>query len=143
MSFRTRMRHPAVAAVALPVALAVALGAPALAHHSFAMFDNTRSVTLHGKVTRYQWTNPHAYLELDAEQAGGGTRHYTLEMTSINMMSRGGWTSRTIKAGDLVTAIAAPLRDGRPGGLVLEVTLPSGRVMLPGVPNAQNYRRTP
>jgi hypothetical protein len=122
--------------------LAAALASPALAHHSFAMFDNTRSITLHGKATAYQWTNPHAYLEVDADQPGGGKKHYTLEMTSINMMSRGGWTSRTIKAGDQVTVIVAPLRDGRPGGLVLEVILPNGRHMLPGVPNAQNYRRT-
>jgi len=116
---------------------------PALAHHSFAMFDNTRSITIHGKVTTYQWTNPHGYLEIDAEQAGGETRHYTLEMTSINMLSRGGWTSRTVKAGDEVTAIVAPLRDGRDGGLLLELVLPSGKHMLPGVPNAQNYKRTP
>ena len=125
------------------LAAATALAVPALAHHSFAMFDNSRSITLHGKVSKYQWTNPHAYLEIDADNGRGGTRHYTLEMTSINMMSRGGWTSRTIKSGDELTVIAAPLRDGRPGGLVLEVTLPNGRKMLPGVPNAQNYRRTP
>src|SRR5436190_8300946 len=122
--------------------LAAALASPAVAHHSFAMFDNTRSITLHGKVTAYQWTNPHAYLEVDADEPGGGARHYTLEMTSINMMSRGGWTSRTVKPGDVVTVIVAPLRDGRPGGLVLEVTLPDGRKMLPGVLNAQNYKRT-
>jgi hypothetical protein len=122
--------------------LVVLAAGPALAHHSFAMFDNTRSITLHGKARVYQWTNPHAYLEVDAEQPGGGTKHYTLEMTSINMMSRGGWTSRTIKAGDVVTVVVAPLRDGRAGGLVLEVTLPNGKVMLPGVPNAQNYKRT-
>jgi hypothetical protein len=122
--------------------VAAALAAPALAHHSFAMFDNTRSITLHGKVALYQWTNPHAYLEIDADQPDGGTRHFTLEMTSINMMSRGGWTSRTVKRGDEVTAIVAPLRDGRPGGLLLELTLPDGRKMLPGVPNAQNYKRT-
>ena len=122
--------------------VAAALAAPALAHHSFAMFDNTRSITLHGKVALYQWTNPHAYLEIDADQPDGGTRHFTLEMTSINMMSRGGWTSRTVKRGDEVTAIVAPLRDGRDGGLLLELTLPDGRKMLPGVPNAQNYRRT-
>ncbi|HEY6814936.1 MAG TPA: DUF6152 family protein [Croceibacterium sp.] len=121
---------------------AVLLAVPVAAHHSFAMFDNTRSITLRGKVAVYQWTNPHAYLEVDAEEAGGGTRHYTLEMTSINMMSRGGWTSRTVKAGDEVTVYVAPLRDGRPGGLVLEVVLPDGRHMLPGVPNAQNYKRT-
>jgi hypothetical protein len=122
--------------------VAAALAAPALAHHSFAMFDNTRSITLHGKVALYQWTNPHAYLDIDADQPDGGTRHFTLEMTSINMMSRGGWTSRTVKRGDEVTAIVAPLRDGRPGGLLLELTLPDGRKMLPGVPNAQNYKRT-
>ena len=127
----------------LALTIAATWAVPAIAHHSFAMFDNTRSITLHGKVAVFQWTNPHGYLEVDAEQPGGGTRHYTLEMTSINMMSRGGWTSRTVKSGDVVTAIVAPLRDGRPGGLLLELTLPNGRVMLPGVPNAQNYRRTP
>jgi len=136
MSARIRMRDLLLPLVALSVA------APALAHHSFAMFDNSRSITLHGKVTKFQWTNPHGYLEVDAEDGHGGTRHYTLELTSPNMMSRGGWTSRTIKTGDVVTTVVAPLRDGRPGGLLLEVTLPDGRHMLPGVPNAQNYRRS-
>jgi hypothetical protein len=126
----------------LGLGLGVALAsAPALAHHSFAMFDNTRSITLHGKVTLYQWTNPHAFLEVDAE-IEGKIKHYTLEMTSINMMSRGGWTSRTIKAGDVVTVYVAPLRDGQAGGLVLEVILPDGKHMLPGVPNADRYKRT-
>lgn len=128
-------------AVALLVAAAT-IATPALVHHSFAMFDATRSITLHGKATKYQWTNPHAYLEVDAEDGKGGIKHYTLEMTSINMMSRGGWTSRTIKSGDMLTVVVAPLRDGRPGGLVLEVTLPSGKHMLPGVPNADRYKRT-
>jgi hypothetical protein len=63
-------------------------------------------------------------------------------MTSINMMSRGGWTSRTLKAGDTVTVIVAPLRNGKAGGLVLEVILPDGRHLLPGVPNADRYKRT-
>ena len=129
---------------ALALALtAVTLAMPASAHHSFAMFDNTRSVTLHGKVTAYQWTNPHSYLEMDADDGKGGTRHYTMEMTSPNMLHRGGWSSRTVKPGDLVTAVMSPLRDGQSGGLLLELTLPNGHKMLPGVPNAQNYRRTP
>lgn len=125
----------------LPLA-AVLIAAPTLAHHSFAMFDNTRSVTLHGKVTAYQWTNPHSYLEVDAEDGKGGTKHYTMEMTSPNMLHRGGWSSRTVKAGDVVTAVMSPLRDGQAGGLLLELTLPSGKKMLPGVPNAQRYKIT-
>jgi hypothetical protein len=127
--------------LALPLAAALA-GAPAIAHHSFAMFDNTRSVTLHGKVTDYQWTNPHAYLSVDADDGKGGTKRYVMEMTSPNMLHRGGWSSRTVKAGDVVTAVMSPLRDGQPGGLLLELTLPSGKKMLPGVPNAARYRIT-
>lgn len=118
------------------------LGQPARAHHSFAMFDNTRSITIHGAVTGYQWTNPHAYLDVDAEDGPGKTKHYTLEMTSPNMMSRGGWTSRTVKPGDVVTVIVSPLKDGQAGGLVLVLTLPSGKKMLPGVPNADRYKIT-
>ena len=121
--------------------LAAALAAPAaMAHHSFAMFDNTRSVSLHGKVTAYQWTNPHSYLELDVDDAKGSTKHYVMEMTSPNMLHRGGWSSRTVKPGDQVTAVMSPLRDGQPGGLLLVLTLPNGKQMLPGVPNAARYK---
>jgi hypothetical protein len=127
----------------LVLACAVAsLAMPAHAHHSFAMFDNTQSVTLHGKVTEYRWTNPHAFLEIDAEDGKGGIKHYTLELTSPNMMSRGGWTSRTVKPGDVVKAVMSPLRDGQPGGLLLVLTLPNGKEMLPGVPNAERYKIT-
>src|SRR5205085_10872039 len=93
--------------LALPLAAALA-AVPALAHHSFAMFDNSRSITIHGKVTQYQFTNPHAYLDIDAESVvgeGAKPQHYTLEMTSPNMLVRGGWSSRTVKAGDAVTAV--------------------------------------
>ena len=78
MSLRMRLRSLGL------LAIAAFLAAPALGHHSFAMFDNSRSITLHGKVSKYQWTNPHAYLDVDADQPGGRVKHYTLEMTSIN-----------------------------------------------------------
>ncbi|MBT2187696.1 DUF6152 family protein [Sphingobium nicotianae] len=126
---------------ALPCAVA-ALAIPAAAHHSFAMFDNTRSITIHGNVTAFQWTNPHAYLEIDADEGKGASKHYTLELTSPNMMSRGGWTSRTVKPGDVVTAVLSPLRDGQPGGLLLVLTLPNGKKILPGVPHADRYKIT-
>lgn len=129
---------PAVALGCLALFTGAVAALPVAAHHSFAMFDNTRSITLHGSVTEFKWQNPHAYLEIDDDS---GT-HFTLEMTSPNMMSRGGWTSRTIRTGDIVTAYVAPLRDGRNGGLLLEVVLPNGRHMLPGVPNAARYHRS-
>jgi len=128
--------------VALSSVAAVLLGMPAGAHHSFAMFDNERSVTIHGKVLTYQWTNPHAFLDIEAETGAGGTKRYSLEMTSPNMLSRGGWSSRTVKPGEVVTAVLSPFRDGQSGGLLLILTLPNGKKMLPGVPNAQRYKIT-
>lgn len=130
-----RKRVPPGALAALAITLAAA---PALAHHSFAMFDNTRAVLITGSVEKFQWTNPHSYLEMNV-----GGKHYTLEMTSPNMMSRAGWTSRSVKAGEQVTTLIAPLRDGRPGGMVLEVRFPDGHVLINPVPNPQNYVRTP
>jgi hypothetical protein len=138
MTGLTRLRR--VGAIAL-VALASAY--PVWAHHSFAMFDHGRSLTLRGTVAKFQWTNPHAYIELDVTGADGKVSHYTIECTSINMLQRQGWRSNMIKAGDKVTAVISPLLDGQPGGLLLEVTLPDGRVLDPGVPAAGTYKRTP
>ena len=116
---------------------------PALAHHSFAMFDHTRTVALKGSVTKFQWTNPHAYLDIDVAGSGGAAKHYTLEMTSINMLQRAGWRSNLIKAGDQVSAVMAPLLSGEPAGLLLEVTLAGGRKMELPVPAIGTYKRTP
>ena len=122
--------------------LSLALSAPLLAHHSFAMFDHTRTVTLSGTVTKFQWTNPHAYLDIDVRESEG-VKHYTLEMTSINMLQRVGWRSNLVKAGDQVKAVMAPLLSGQPAGLLLEVTLGDGKRMELPVPAIGTYKRTP
>ena len=122
--------------------IACALTTPVLAHHSFAVYDHTRTLTLKGTVTKFQWTNPHAYLEIDVKQADGSVRHYSIELTSINMMQRVGWRSNMVKAGDQVTAVVAPILTGEPVGLGLEVTLADGtRRELP-VPAAASFKRT-
>ena len=123
--------------------LVLATAGPARAHHSFAMFDHTRSLTLKGSVTKFQWTNPHAYIELDVPDADGTSKHFTIECTSINILSRQGWRSNLLKAGDRVTAIVSPLISGQPGGLLLEMTLPNGETRDPGVPAAGTFKRTP
>ncbi len=124
-------------------ALMLLVAAPASAHHSFAMYDHTRTITVKGEVTKFQWTNPHAYLEVDAKQKDGTTKHYSIEMTSINMMQRLGWRSNMIKAGDQVKVTVAPLLNGEPGGLMLDVMLPGGKLMEPGVPAVTTFKRTP
>jgi hypothetical protein len=107
------------------------------------VFDHSQTVTVTGTVTKYQWTNPHGFLEMDYRAADGTTKHYTIELTSINMLSRAGWTSRSIKQGETVKAIVAPLLSGEPGGLLLEVTLSDGRTLASPVPGSNTFKRTP
>ena len=106
------------------VLLACAPGA-ALAHHSFAMFDQTRQVTVVGAVKEFQWTNPHAYIEV--MDSGGQT--WSVELNSPNNLIRQGWKRTSLKVGDKVTLVLNPLRDGKPGGLFNAVTLPDGTVL--------------
>jgi len=96
---------------------AVLLGAaatPALSHHSFAMFDTRSEVTLSGTVREFQWTNPHGWLQLEAQGI-----EYSIELGSPNSMSRRGWRRTTFKPGDKVTAVINPMRDGSPGGALV------------------------
>lgn len=137
-----RMEFRAAGIVRFAAAALLIAAVPAAAHHSFAVYDHTRTLTLRGTVTKFQWTNPHAYLELDVKQPDGAVKHYSIELTSINMMQRVGWRSNMIKFGDQVTAVVAPLLSGEPAGLGLEVTLPDGtRRELP-VPAAGSFKRT-
>ena len=115
----------------------------AYAHHSFAIFDHTQTLTLQGKVASFQWTNPHGYLALDVTDGPKKNEHYTIELTSINMLRRAGWKSSDVQAGDAVTAVIAPLLNGDPGGLLLELKVPDGRTLVPPVPQIGTFKRTP
>jgi len=104
--------------------LAAMLGAPVAAHHSFAMFDQTKTVTLKGSVVEFQWTNPHSWIEL---QVGGDK--WSIELNSPNNLTRQGWRRTIIKPGDAVTVTINPLRNGMKGGLFNTITLPDGRML--------------
>jgi len=112
----------------LAVALSGASVAPgAGAHHSFAMFDTQTTVALTGTVTAFEWTNPHAYIELDVIEDGDSVRHWTIELGSPSILMQSGWKFNDIKQGQTITATVNPLRDDQPGGLLGRVTLPDGR----------------
>jgi len=112
----TRTRYSLCAALVAGVA-AFAAG-PALAHHSFAMFDTAKEVTLAGTVKDFQWTNPHSWLQLDVPR-GAASVEYSIEMGSPNTMSRHGWHRSTFKPGDKVTVTINPMRDGSTGGSLI------------------------
>lgn len=130
MTSNSRVRFLAQAlALALPLCAAV----PVLAHHSFAMFDQKKLMTLDGTVTEFQWTNPHAFIEIDVPNAGK-SQHWSIELNSPNNLRRQGWSRTSLKPGDKIKMRIAPLRDGRHGGLFLDVHLPNGKLLDSGLP---------
>ena len=124
-------------AAALSLALlAAGAAAPALAHHSFAMFDFNRTVTIKGVIKEFQWTNPHAVVwVLGEEQPGSGPVLWSAELTSPGNLTRMGWTKRSLNPGDRVSLELNPLRDGAKGGGFHSVTLlDTGQVLRAGGP---------
>jgi hypothetical protein len=116
------MRVPLLLSVLL-----VAASATAAAHHSFAMFDTASPITITGTVTDFQWTNPHAYIELDV--TAPEARHWSIELGSPSILQRAGWKFSTLKKGDKIVAVVAPLKNGEPGSLLVRLTLADGRVL--------------
>jgi hypothetical protein len=102
--------------------------APAAGHHSFAMFDGERQVTLQGTVKEFQWTSPHAWIMLTVERAGR-PEEWAIEMSGPSGLARQGWKPKTLTPGMPVTATIHPLRDGTNGGQFMEITLPDGTVI--------------
>jgi hypothetical protein len=97
---------------------------PALAHHSFAMFDNATEMTIEGTVKEFQWTNPHAWVQVMVlDKKTGKEVEWSVEGGSPNGLSRQGWTRKSAAAGDKVVVAIHPLKDGSPGGSLISMTV--------------------
>jgi hypothetical protein len=103
----------------------------AWAHHSFAMFDQARKVTVHGTIRTLEWVNPHIWVWVDVEDGKGGTATFGFESNAPAELTRFfGWTSRSLSSGDKVTIDYLPLRSGKNGGALRTLTFADGRVLL-------------
>ena len=100
---------------------------PMLAHHGTTAYDFSRTLTLRGIVTRFDWVNPHASLEWDAKTENGGVEHWVVELTSPGMLTRSGWHHDSLKEGDEVTVYLHPSKNGTKFGLFQRVVFADGR----------------
>lgn len=124
-----------VLSVSLLAAAALLTAASASAHHSFAMFDQSKATPIEGTVKEFRWTNPHIFIQLLVKSADGSEVEWSIEMTSPEHLSRVGWRPGTIKPGDKVSLLMHAMRDGSPGGQFISGSGPDGP--FPGSPVPQ------
>jgi hypothetical protein len=98
------------------------------AHHGFvSWFDMSKSTSVKGSVTGFDWTNPHAYIYFDVKDEKGAVEKWTAELGALAMLSRAGWRKDTLKPGDEITATGNPSKDGKPIMHLDKVVLANGQ----------------
>ena len=108
------------------VIAALAISAPAVAHHSFAMFDKGREIELkNATVKDWQWTSPHTWLFV----VGADGAKYSIEGGNPGVMRRMGFTKGSMAPGDKITVYISPLKSGQPGGAINAVRLANGQLL--------------
>jgi hypothetical protein len=90
---------------------------PAMAHHSFSMFDFGAPIELDGTVQEFRYTNPHSFIVLKAKGPDGRIATWTLEGMAPGVLERDGWNRSTLKPGDQIRLTVSPLRNGGAGGM--------------------------
>ena len=114
--------------VLMAVSLVVGLIGIAAAHHSGAAYDSDHPQTMQGTVKTVNWTNPHITFVVEQDvKAGEPAITWVFEVSSPGVLTRSGWTKRSLQPGDHAIFHYAPLRDGKPGGYLQKVTLPTGQ----------------
>ena len=123
-------RRVVFAAVLLMIA---GSGGPLNAHHAFTMFDMDKEVTYQGVVVEYMWSNPHVHFTVDIKPGPGVDTAtvglWDVEGGSTNIMGRQGWTRATYKAGDAITLVGHPMKDGSKGISLFYMIKPDGKRM--------------
>lgn len=117
---------PAIAACVLAIATQ-----SAFAHHTFAMFDLKKKVTLQGTVKELQWTNPHCFLQVLVPRHGA-PQEWSLQMNAPLDLYRNGWRPHSLRAGDKITVIVNPSKDGSRSGRFVSGTGPDGKALSTG-----------
>ena len=110
------------------VLLLLSLAPATYAHHGIvAWFDMSRSITVKGTVTSFEWTNPHSYIYFDVKDEKGAIEKWSAEMGGVPMLGRAGWRRETVKPGDEITLIGKPAKDGKHLMLLDKAILANGQ----------------
>lgn len=110
---------------------AIGVAGVALAHHSFAMFDEKKQTMVEGVVTAWNYNNPHVWLMIEAPDASGAMKTWSFEGGGPVRITRQGVTGETYKKGEKLRVVMSPIRDGRPAGGICFATKVDGSTTFP------------
>jgi hypothetical protein len=122
------------AAVSIAALGILLVSVPLLAHHGAAALDTGKEITLKGTVTEWIWSNPHCFLQFDAKDDAGTVHNWAVETQNPTAMTQRGWSRTSFKAGDEVTVILEPVKNGQPIGRLLTAILPNGQKLIAAPP---------
>ena len=113
--------------------VAISTAGPVLAHHAFsAEFDATAPVTLKGPIVKIEWINPHAWIHMENQAAGGKKEVWMVEGGTPNTLQRNGITRESIKVGTEIVVSGYKAKDGRMRANGRDITFPDGRTLFMG-----------
>jgi hypothetical protein len=115
--------------------VAMMISAPALAHHGTASYDTSKTVTVKGTVSDFQFSNPHVLIFMDVKDDKGNVQKWQGELTSPNHLERAGWTRTSIKVGDTLTIAGFPAKSGTTSMWISKVILADGTPLSAGLGN--------
>jgi Family of unknown function (DUF6152) len=113
------------------------ISVPLAAHHGAAALDTGKEITMKGTVTEWIWSNPHCFLQFDAKDATGTVRNWAVETQNPTAMTQRGFSRTLFKAGDEVTVIIEPVKNGQPIGRLLTVVMANGQKLVAAPPTTQ------
>ena len=123
------MRKRVIGTFAVAVGL-LSVSVPAFAHHGTAVLDTSKTLTMKGTVTEWDWSNPHCLLQFDIKSEGGQIVHWIAETQNPAEMVSLGWGKASFKPGDEVTVALMPVKNGHPYGRIKQVVLPDGKTLI-------------
>jgi hypothetical protein len=116
----------------ISVGVLLVIAGPVFAHHGSAAYDMSKSITVSGTITDFQFVNPHVLIAMDAKDPSGKVEKWQGELTSPNHLARAGWTKSTLKTGDEITLIGGPAKSGSPTMWIRKITKDGQEVSLGG-----------
>jgi uncharacterized protein DUF6152 len=114
---RSMVRRLAACAAISALGLSVG-GRDASAHHSFALFDSSKSITLEGRVKQFDWTNPHSWIRLEVSAGNNQSEEWVIELPAAALLAREGWNKSYVKPGERILVRINPLKNGMKGGVL-------------------------